>query len=56
MIGVGGSDKQSATKLASHILKIEFKQVEITQKFEPAKFIEFLKELMFLAGIDRTPI
>ena len=38
------------------MLKIEFKQVEITQKFGPAEFKEFLKELMFLTGIDRTPI
>jgi len=56
MIGVGGSGKQSATRLASHMLEIEFKQVEITKKFGPAEFKEFLKELMFTAGIDRTPI
>lgn len=56
MIGVGGSGKQSATRLASHMLEIEFRQVEITKKFGPAEFKEFLKELMFTAGIDRTPI
>ena len=56
MIGVGGSGKQSATKLAAHMLEIEFKQVEITKKFGPAEFKEFLKELMFSTGIDRTPI
>ena len=56
MIGVGGSGKQSATKLAAHMLEIEFKQVEITKKFGPAEFKDFLKELMFSTGIDRTPI
>jgi dynein heavy chain, axonemal len=56
MIGVGGSGKQSATRLASHMLEIEFRQVEITKKFGPSEFKEFLKELMFTAGIDRTPI
>jgi dynein heavy chain len=56
MIGVGGSGKQSATRLACHMLEIEFKQVEITKKFGPTEFKEFLKELMFTAGIDRTSI
>ena len=56
MIGVGGSGKQSATRLASYMLEIEFKQIEITKRFGPAEFKEFLKELMFTTGIDRTPI
>jgi len=56
MIGVGGSGKQSATRLASHMLEIEYKQIEITKRFGPAEFREFLKELMFSTGIDRTPI
>ena len=56
MIGVGGSGKQSATRLACHMLEIEFRQVEITKKFGPPEFREFIKELMFTSGIDRTPI
>lgn len=56
MIGVGGSGKQSATRLASHMLEMDFRQVEITKRFGPSEFREFLKELMFTAGIDRTPI
>ena len=56
MIGVGGSGKQSATRLASHMLEIEFRQIEITKRFGPAEFREFLKELMFSTGIDRTPL
>ena len=32
MIGVGRSDKQSAQKLTSYMLEIEFKQVKIIKK------------------------
>jgi dynein heavy chain len=56
MIGVGGSGKQSATRLASHMLEMEFRQIEITKRFGPNEFREFLKDLMFTTGIDRTPI
>ena len=52
LIGVGGSGKQSVTRLASYMLEMEFKQVEITKNFGPDQFKEFLKELMFITGID----
>jgi len=56
LIGVGGSGKQSVTRLASSMLKIMFRQVEITKNYGPDQFKEFVKELMFSAGIDGTPI
>jgi dynein heavy chain, axonemal len=56
LIGVGGSGKQSLTKLASHMREILFKQIEITRNFGPAQFKDFMKELMFTTGIDGKPI
>jgi len=52
LIGVGGSGKQSLTKLCCHMLGYSGKQVEITRNFGTEQFRDFLKELMFSAGID----
>jgi dynein heavy chain, axonemal len=56
LIGVGGSGKQSLTKLSSHMREIQFKQIEITRNFGPAQFKDFMKELMFTTGIEGKPI
>ena len=52
LIGVGGSGKQSLTKLSCHMLGYLGKQVEITKNFGTEQFRDFLKELMFSSGID----
>ncbi len=52
LIGVGGSGKQSLTRLCSYMLEMEFKQIEITKNFGQDQFRDFVKELMFTAGID----
>ena len=52
LIGVGGSGKQSLTKLASSMLDFVCRQVEITKRFGPNDFKDFIKQLMFKAGID----
>jgi dynein heavy chain len=54
LIGVGGSGKQSLTKLSCHMLGYTPRQVEITKNFGTDQFREFLKELMFMSGIDGT--
>ena len=52
LIGVGGSGKQSLTRLCSHMLDIQCKQIEITKNFGPPQFKDFMKELMFTTGIE----
>lgn len=52
LIGVGGSGKQSLTRLSSYMLEIAYKQIEITKNFGSDQFKDFVKELMFTAGID----
>ena len=56
LIGVGGSGKQSLTKLSCHMLGYTGRQVEITKNFGPDQFRDFLKELMFSTGIDGESI
>ena len=56
LIGVGGSGKQSLTKLSCHMLGYYGKQVEITKNFGTEQFRDFLKELMFSSGIDGQSI
>jgi len=34
------------------MLEIMFKQVEITKNYGPSQFREFIKEMMFTAGIE----
>ena len=36
--------------------ELVFKQIEITKNYGPAQFKEFMKELMFLSGIEGKPI
>ena len=56
LIGVGGSGKQSLIRLSSYMLEIGFKQIEITKNYGPDQFKDFMKELMFVTGIEGKPI
>ena len=52
LIGVGGSGKQSLTKLSSYMYEMQFQQIEIVKGYGEKNFNEFIKELMFTCGID----
>jgi len=52
LIGVGGSGKQSLTKLASFMYEIKFSQIEIKKDYKEKDFHEFIKEIMFMTGIN----
>jgi dynein heavy chain len=52
LIGVGGSGKQSLTRMASYMYDIDFKQIEIVKGYGEKNFKDFIKERMFECGID----
>jgi len=52
LIGVGGSGKQSLIRLSAYMYEMEFRQIEITKDYGSRLFQEFVKGLMFDAGID----
>jgi dynein heavy chain len=52
LIGVGGSGKQSLTRLSSFMYSMEFKQIEIVKGYDTKHFNDFIKELMFMCGIE----
>jgi len=56
LIGVGGSGKQSLIRLASSMLEMQFRQIEITKNYGSDQFKEFCKDLMFSSGIEGTKI
>ena len=52
LIGVGGSGKQSLTRLSSYLLNYQIKQVEIVKGYNQQSFREFLRELLNTTGVD----
>ena len=52
LIGVGGSGKQSLTRMGSHMYEMEYKQIEIVKGYGQKHFNEFIKERMFETGIE----
>ena len=56
LIGVGGSGKQTLTRLASFILGAQNKNIEITKDFGPEAFREFIKGIKLLTGCEQQPV
>ena len=52
LVGVGGTGKQSLTRLAAHICSYKCFQIEITRGYNYDSFHENLKELYEMAGIE----
>ncbi|KAI8925763.1 dynein heavy chain and region D6 of dynein motor-domain-containing protein [Entophlyctis helioformis] len=52
LIGVGGTGKQSLTRLACHISDYQCIQVELTRTYGEEEWREDLKKLYRLAGVD----
>jgi len=55
LIGVGGSGKQSLTRLASFICGFETSQLSVTSNFKVDDLKESLKELYKIAGVKGVP-
>lgn len=56
LIGVGGSGKQSLTRLAAFICGMEVKQLAVTSRFKVEDLKENLKEMYKLAGVKGLPL
>ncbi|KAA3677119.1 dynein heavy chain, axonemal, partial [Paragonimus westermani] len=55
LVGVGGTGKQSLTRLAAHINDYRCFQIELSRGYDYTAFHDDLKKLYFWAGVDNKP-
>ncbi|KAM4714769.1 dynein axonemal heavy chain 2 [Anableps anableps] len=55
LIGIGGSGRQSLSKMAAFICEYQVFQVEVTKQYRKQEFREDIKKLYRLAGVDNKP-
>ena len=56
LIGVGGSGRQSLTRLAASIRNYDVFQIEITKNYKDVQFKDDLKKLLKIAGAQNQPV
>ncbi|KAH0630033.1 hypothetical protein JD844_012597 [Phrynosoma platyrhinos] len=56
LLGVGGSGRQSLTKLASHIADYECFQIELSKNYGITEWRDDIKKIMMKAGLQSLPI
>ncbi|XP_074107880.1 dynein heavy chain 2, axonemal kl-2 [Cotesia typhae] len=55
LVGIGGSGRQSLSKIASYITELKVFQVQVTKQYGVPEFREDLKRLYSMTGVDNKP-
>ncbi|XP_045081518.1 dynein axonemal heavy chain 2 isoform X2 [Coregonus clupeaformis] len=55
LVGIGGSGRQSLSKMAASICEYQVFQVEVTKQYRKQEFREDIKKLYRLTGVDNKP-
>jgi dynein heavy chain, axonemal len=56
LVGVGGSGKQSLSKLAAHVAGCEVFEITLTRGYDETAFREDLKKLYTLLGVENKKV
>jgi dynein heavy chain len=55
LVGVGGSGRQSLSRLASYVISFVVFQIEVTRHYRLQEFREDIRKLYYQAGIENKP-